>query len=221
VRRFVLVVLSSAILLSACSSKGFPGAGGTANSAASTAPTAAATVAATPAAVIVTTPTPKASVEAPATPVSGSDWVSVTPVGAGFTAKFPGAPTQSSQSFSTAVGDAPASLWIFEQSNDLAFFVVEARYPSGSMTGVSTSAVYDGAVKGMTGSSAGLTVDSQDNVTLGGHDGRSFTLTSTAASIKGQMYLIGDNLYMIYAAYTANADPSVIDEFISYFTLSV
>jgi hypothetical protein len=217
VRRFVLVVLSSAILLSACSSNGFPGAA----TPASAPPTTVATHAATPTPVIVATPTAKATAEVTATPAAGSDWVSITPVGAGFTAKFPGAPTQSSQSFSTAVGDAPASLWIFEQSNDLAFFVVEARYPSGSMTGVSTSAVYDGAVKGMTGSSAGLTVDSQDNVTLGGHDGRGFTLTSTAASIKGQMYLIGDNLYMIYAAYTANADPAVIDEFISYFTLSV
>jgi hypothetical protein len=229
VRRFVLVVLSSAILLSACSSSGFPQP----NKGASEAPTMAASEAASVAATIAATPTdaptdaPTATLKATVAPTAaptqaaGADWTAISPAGAGFTAKFPGTPTQSSQSFSTAAGDAPASLWILEESSDLAFFAVEARYPAGSMSGLSTSAVYDGAITGMTGSTAGLTVDSQSNVTLGGHAGRAFTLTSTAASIKGEMFLVGDNLYMVYAAYDSLADPTEIDTFIGDFSLTV
>jgi hypothetical protein len=110
---------------------------------------------------------------------------------------------------------------MLSESSHLVFFAVEARYPAGSMSGLSTSAVYDGAITGMTGSTAGLTVDSQNNVTLGGHAGRAFTLTSTAASIKGEMFLVGDNLYMVYAAYDSLADPAEIDTFISDFVLTV
>src|ERR1035437_2353183 len=142
VRRFVLVVLSSAILLSACgTSKGFPQAdqsGAAPTVAASVAATVAVTPTLAPVATLAETPAPTA-----APTLAGSDWVDIAPVGTGFTAKFPGTPTQSSQSFSTAVGDAPASLWILEESSDLAFFAVEARYPAGSMTGVSTTSVYD------------------------------------------------------------------------------
>ena len=220
VRRFVLVVLSSAILLSACgTSKGFPQANQS-GAAPSVAASVAATVAVTPTlAPVATTKATPAPTVAP-TP-AGSVWVSIAPVGTGFTAKFPAAPTQSSQTFTTAVGDAPASLWIFEESTDLAFFVVEAKYPAGSMSGVTASAVYDGAITGMTGSSSGLTLDTQSSVTLGGHTGRAFSLTSTAASIKGQMYLVGDNLYMVYVAYTSAADVTEIDTFIAAFKLTV
>ncbi len=219
-RRFVLIVLSSSILLSACgTSKGFPQAnqsGAAPTVAASLAATVALTPTLAPVATLAETPAPTA-----APTLAGSDWVDIAPVGTGFTAKFPTAPTQSSQTFTTAAGDAPASLWILEESNDLAYFVVEAKYPAGSMSGMTTSAVYDGAITGMTGSSAGLTLDSQTSVTLGGHTGRAFTLTSTTASIKGQMFLVGDNLYMVYAAFTSAADMTEIDKFIAAFKLTV
>jgi hypothetical protein len=177
------------------------------------------THAATPTAAETSAPTLEPT---PTAALGDAGWLVFAPVGDGFTSKFPVKPTLTTQTYKTAAGDAPSSLWTDEESSDLAYFALFAQYPKGSMSGVGTSAVYDGAVSGMTGGTTGLTVDTQGSVTLNGHPGRKFVLTGSAASIKGQMYLVGDNLYMIYAAYTSNiTDLTDVDTFIADFKLTV
>jgi hypothetical protein len=135
-----------------------------------------------------------------------STWITFTPSNGGFSAKYPGDPQLTSQTIKTVVGDAPISLWSYVQSADLAFFTGACNYPKGSLRGLNPSAVYDGAVAGMASTSA-LQVDGQQASTLDGHGGRSFSLRGEHYLAKGLIYLVGDDLYMVYVVY----DPGLND----------
>jgi hypothetical protein len=175
---------------------------------ASTGPVAVASAWTTPA------PTPHAT--------SGgvSSWITFQSPGGGFTAIFPAQPKETSETTKTAVGDAPVSVWSYIESAHLALFAGIAKYPAGSMTGVGASAIYDGAVTGMATSSS-QTVDSQGPCDRDGHAGREFTLTSKQYNTKGQIYLIGDNMYMVYVVYDTGADSSKLQAFLATFHITV
>jgi hypothetical protein len=156
-----------------------------------------------------------------------TSWITLSPSGAAFSAKFPAEPKLTTQTQSTAVGNATESLWTYQENTHLALFVGQVVYPKGSMKGTNTTSVYDGGVAGMLATTAGLSVDHQNDVTLGGHPGRAFTLSASSGALKGvamqgQMYLIGDNLYMVYAAYDDSIlDFAELDAFIADFQLTV
>jgi hypothetical protein len=210
VRRIFLIVLGSAILVSACGS-----------STATSAPATQAPVA-TPTAALAATDTPVVVPSlAPSNAALDGDWITFAPDGTGFTAKFPGAPTLTTQTQTTAVGDAAVSLWAFEQGGNLVYDVMVTKYPTGSLAAAKLSALYDGAINGMTGGEANLTVAGQEDMALGGHDGRTFLLTSATGSVKGGVWIVGDNMYMAYVAFTSSVDPGLIDTFLSDFALTV
>jgi hypothetical protein len=215
VRRLFLIAICSAVLLAACGpSKSFPGAPTAAPTPAATG-TAAATPAPTVAATEDATPT-EAPTEAAATGIA------FAPAGGGFTVYMPAEPKLTTQTYQTAVGDAPASMWTYEVSNDLAYFVVQATYPKGSMTGHSPASVFDAALNGMVTSTTGASVAAKGDTTLNGHAGKTFTIDTPQASLKGVLYIVGDDMYMVYAGYTsAITDMAPVDGFISSFKLTV
>ena len=189
-RRFLLLVLGSAILISACGS-----------SKVATAPAAS------------TTPIASSAVD--------GDWTTFGPAGAGFSTKYPAAPTLTTSTTATAVGDAPTSVWTDKEGGNLIYAVLVANYPAGSLPAAKVSQVYDGAVNGMTGGTAGLTLSSQGNTTLNGHLGRSYLLTSAVGSLQGVVFIVGDTMYMAYVAYTSSLDPALIATFLADFQLTV
>jgi hypothetical protein len=96
-----------------------------------------------------------------------------------------------------------------------------AKYPAGSIPAAKLSAVYDGAINGMTGGEAQLTLAGQTDLALGGHAGRAFLLTSALGSIKGGVWIVGDTMYMAYVAFTSSVDPNLVDTFLADFQLTV
>ena len=199
-RRLFLVLLGSAILVSACgSSKATP----------------------TDAPAIVATPSP---VVVPSLAFSNAgldgDWIAFAPDTASFTAMFPAAPTLTTQTSSTSVGNAVTSLWAYEQGGNLVYDVQVASYPTGSLAAAKLSAMYDAAIKGMTGGQAELALTAQTDMTLDGHAGRAFLLSSALGSLKGGVWVVGDTMYMAYVAFTSSVDPGLVDTFLSDFHLS-
>ena len=61
----------------------------------------------------------------------------------------------------------------------------------------------------------------QTDMTLGGHLGRTFLLTSQLGSLKGGVWIVGDDMYMVYVSFTSSVDPGLIDTFLSDFQLTV
>jgi hypothetical protein len=218
VRRLFLVVLSSAILLAACgSSKTWPGNG-------SGAPTQASTTAATApseATPTIATPTTQPS-EATPTDAPADTGIVFTPSDGTFSVSLPGQPKLTTQTYKTAAGDAPANIWTYEVSNDLAYFVVEAAYPKGSMSGVASSSIFDGAINGMVNTTAGASIKATADTTRQGHAGRTFSISTPAADLKGALYIVGDDMYMVYAGYTsAISDLTVVDSFLDSFEFPI
>lgn len=226
-RRLILVVLASALALSACAQgKGWPDSSSAASQAASIAATESPTAGptASPTASPTARPTAKTTPTKTPTPAAtggiDADWVTVTPSGAGFTSKWPGDPTKTS---STSASNVVTTIWTYGDGIDLAYFAAVVAYPTGSMTGRSVTSVYDAAVKSMTTSTGTtMTISKQGSLTVNGHAGRGFTLTSSTISIQGAMILVGDSLYTAYVAYTpAVTDLSSPEVFFNDFNLTI
>jgi hypothetical protein len=184
-------------------------------------PTAEATpTEATPTKATPTKATPTKTPTPAATGGIDADWVTVAPSGVGFTSKWPGDPTKTS---STSAGNVVTTIWTYEDGVDLAYFVGVVTYPKGSMSGKSVTTVYDAAVKSMTTSTGTtMTISDQGSLTVNGHAGRGFTLTSSTYSIQGAMVIIGDTLYTAYIAYTpAMTDMSSPAVFFNDFNLTI
>ena len=225
-RRLILVLLASALALSACAQgKGWPDS----SSAVSQAPSIAATASPTagPTESPTARPTAKATpTKAPTPAATGSidaDWVTVTPSGVGFTSKWPGDPTKKSSTSASSAGNVVTTMWTYEDGVALAYFVGVVAYPKGAISGTAVTTVYDAAVKGMTTSSGTtMTISSQGSLTVNGHVGRGFTLTSSTLSTQGAMVIIGDTLYTAYIAYTpAVTDLSAPEVFFNDFNLTI
>jgi hypothetical protein len=229
VRRLILVLLASALALSACAQgKGWPDSSSAVSQAPSIAATASPTAEATPTKATPTkaTPTEATPTEAPTPAATGSidaDWVTVSPSGVGFTSKWPGDPTKKTSTSASSVGNVVTTLWTYEDGVDLAYFVGVVTYPKGTMSGTAVTTVYDAAVKSMTTSTGTtMTISDQGSLTVNGHAGRGFTLTSSTLSIQGAMVIIGDTLYTAYIAYTpAVTDLSAPEVFFNDFNLTI
>jgi hypothetical protein len=234
VRRLILVLLASALALSACAQgKGWPDSSSAVSQAPSIAATASPTAGLTAGPTAGPTSSPTARPTAKATPTKAptpaatagidAEWVTVAPSGAGFTSKWPGTPTKKTSTSASSAGNVVSTLWTYEDGIDLAYFAAVVAYPKGSMTGRSVTTVYDAAVNSMTTSTGTtMTISDQRSLTVNGHAGRGFTLTSSAYSIQGAMVLVGDSLYMPYVTYfPAVTDMSSPEVFFNDFNLTV
>lgn len=215
-RRLLLVLLSCTIVLSACGpSKSWPGG---ADKAPSQLPSAAATTLA-PTETPTEAPTKKPTKTPTAAPTAAGN--AFSPPDGSFAVLMPGKPTLETSTMHTTLGDAPRSLWTYEVSNDLAYFVGEAKYPKGSLSALSTSSTLD-AILNMLVSGAKGTLSAKSDTTLGGHPGRTFTIDASEASLKGALYVVNDDLYMVFGGYTsAITDMTDIDAFLASFTFTI
>jgi hypothetical protein len=221
-RRFLLLVLGTAIAVSGCGgSKGWPDQ----SSAPSQAPTATATATAAPTATPTAKPSPTKTPKASPTTAGASDadWVLVEPDGMGFTSMWPGEPTKTTSSSKISAGTVATTLWTYEDGTDLAYFVAVVKYPKGALAGQTASKVYDNAIKGMlTSTGTTLTIKDSGDVTVNGHLGRGTTLTSSEYNVQVALLLVGNTLYMVYIVYRpVVTDLSEPELFFSDFNLTV
>jgi predicted small secreted protein len=221
--RRTAVLALVAIVLSACNSS----TGGVVGSAApsgggATSPSVSVSVAPSASTESSLTPTPGPTASPTATPVDDSGWELLAPPSSGFTARFPSTPTLSKSTAPTAAGDASTYTWAYSDGTHLAYVVGYIKYPAGSMAAVPLDLAYDAGIKGLVGSDAEATIDSQEDITLEGHDGKSFTAHSGDQTMLGQVFLVGDRLFMVFVLYDSTVtDHAPFDVFFADFDLNV
>jgi uncharacterized protein (DUF983 family) len=185
---------------------------------------AVATATPTPTPTETPTPAPTMTLCPSATPLASppdTKWITLAPKGAGFTAKFPGQPKLTTQTANAATGALPTSTWAYLETADLGLYTAVVKYSKGSTAGISQGVIYDGAVTGIA-STIGLRVDGQSDCTLGKHSGRAFTMSGTVGTILGQMYVVGENNYIVWVAYdSAVTDFTDINAFFADYNLTV
>jgi hypothetical protein len=193
VRRLLLVVLGSAILISAC------GSANPTKAPVSPSPTVAPTPTPTP--TPVPTPTPTI---APSFAPQDAKWVALAPDKAGFSTKFPAQPKLATSTTVSNGSNVPTSIWTSDGAT-ATYYVKVLNYPAGTLTAAKPSDIYDSGVDSMTRGDTGLVTISQGNNTVNGHLGRNFLMKSATGFLQGEMFLVGDNLYMAYVAYVVAA----------------
>jgi hypothetical protein len=201
VRRLLLILLGTAVVVSAC--------GSAVN-------TAAPTPAPTPAQVATQAPTAAPS---PTTTPVDAGWTVLAPAGDGFTSRFPGEPKLTTTTQTTQAGATPTSVWEYLANTNLDYNIAMWQYPAGSMAGTAPSDLYDTTITGMaTGN--GLTLSNQSDITLSGHTGRAFTLIGESYTLTGEVVLVADNLYMVYATYAPTVEAAGPNAFVADFELT-
>jgi hypothetical protein len=146
-------------------------------------------------------------------------WIVLAPPGGGFTSKYPGQPKLTKTTTTTKEGPTPTSVWEYLASTDLDYNVAMWQYPSGSTAGMAASAIYDSTIASMD-STNGLTLSTQGDITLNGHTSRAFTLSGASYALQGELVLVGDNLYMVYASYAPAVDTAGVNAFLADFQLT-
>jgi hypothetical protein len=223
VRRLLLIVLSGAILLSACATpKSFPGSETKAPSRAPATPTLAPTEAPTPTEAATPTDTPTDAPTDTPTAAPPSDWTTFAPSGSGFSVLMPGKPDLTKKTFNFAAGNAPGSLWSYGISNDLALFLVQANFTKGAISGKAPSALLDAEVAKLVSNTAGSSLVSKADITLNGHPGKTFTVDQPDLSIMGGIFVVQDEILIAYVGYTAaNTDTADINSFLGSFEITI
>jgi len=144
--------------------------------------------------------------------------VIVAPTGDGFTSKFPAKPKLTKSTTSTKEGPTPTSVWEYLANANLDYNIALWQYPAGSLASTAASAAYDSAINAMD-TSNGLTLSAQSDINLDGHMGRAFTLTGSY-TLKGELVLVGNNLYLVYASYGPSIDTADVLAFLADFKLT-
>jgi hypothetical protein len=120
------------------------------------------------------------------------------------------------------VGSAPGSLWTYGVSNDLAFFLVQATFAKGAISGKAPSPLLDAEVARLVSNTAGSTLTAKADTTLNGHPGKTFAVDQPSLSITGAIFVVNDDILIVYVGYTtANNDTADIDTFLGSYAITV
>ncbi len=203
-RRVIALIVATAVIAVACGSG-------------SATPTPAPTPIPTPSPTATPTPTPT---PVPTPTAVDAGWITFAPAGDGFSSEFPGTPKETDQTTTTKAGPAPTYVWIYEQSLDLAYAMMLVKYPSGSMTGINTSVIYQAGIQGGLSNVAGGQLTDTGSTTINGHAAATYTITGTSVNMKGIVVLVGDDLYNAYVGYAPTTPIAEVDTFLADFQLS-
>jgi len=94
------------------------------------------------------------------------------------------------------------------------------NYPTGSLASANPVTLYDAAIQSMTEHVA-ADAGGETDLTLAGHAGRLFLLTSALGSLKGGVWIAGDVMIHGLCVVHLVGRPGLIDTFLSDFQLTV
>ena len=204
-RRLALALLAAA-LLSGCASSSIP------RHAAVFSPTEPPTAPPTP------TPDPAST---PVATADASAWTIVAPDGEAFSVKMPGAAKSTTSTITTPGGDATNTVWAFNDDANRAFAVSVAKFKTGAFTGASAKSILDLATASIVGATAGATLASQSDVTVGGNTGRAITFGNSKTQIQCEVFIVGDSIVGASLAFPAGGtDGGVAAPFFASFQLT-
>ena len=162
---------------------------------------------------------PGASPEASA---DTSGWVALAPDGEGFSVLMPGKATASTVSTKSPGGDVPTNSWSATGAVG-SFDVSHARFPKGSFSAGTPTAVLDAGMKAIAATALpGSTISNVADLTVGGHAGRTFTFSDSKTASVCEFFVVGDDIYTLFVgSEPGKMDATVMRAFFGSFQLTV
>lgn len=151
-------------------------------------------------------------------------WTTYSPADGALTIRMPGLVTELQTRARTASGTVPYTLAMVMRPGGLTGYVLSwAEYPQDGIAALSRRgeqmllATYQASdVAEIIG---GNLVD-QAQVTIDGHEGRSWTVAYPGGTVETHAHLVGSRLYTLKAVTHSDDDPAIAQEFFGSFTLA-
>jgi hypothetical protein len=158
----------------------------------------------------------------PSAALDTSAWVTLAPQGEGFSVLVPCTATPVPGWDYAVVGGIYAyTSWSCTDSSGRAFLVQVSKYAEGALSGP-VKPVLDGAEDSWLGQYPAAQVESQSDITLGGHAGRTGVFANSTTRVHGEMVIVGDTIYAVGVSYPVGlAEDGVVTAFMASFQLTV
>jgi hypothetical protein len=99
---------------------------------------------------------------------------------------------------------------------------VQAKFPKGAISGKAPSPLLDAEVARLVSNMAGSTLTAKADTTLHGHPGKTFSVDAPELSITGAIFVVNDDILIVYVGYTAaNDDTADIDTFLGSYKITI
>lgn len=132
----------------------------------------------------------------------------------GFNVMFPGAPQPQRGKVSIPGGDVQTVAWTISDPGGVLYSISIADYPEKVVASNPTTAFLNEGKTGLVKQLKG-TVKAEEELTLQGYPGKSFTVSSDQGEVRARNFLVGPRLYTLIVLYNPSIGAPQADQFLT------
>ncbi|WP_223753499.1 hypothetical protein [Myxococcus sp. RHSTA-1-4] len=136
----------------------------------------------------------------------------------GFSVKMPGQPQVQRQKVTIPAGDVATAAYSLQTPEGVIFSISTADYPEKVVAARPPEAFLNEGRDGLTNQLKG-TVSNEQEITIDGYPGKSYTVSSPNGEVKARNYLVGPRLYTMLVLYNPSIGAPGADEFLGSLAL--
>jgi hypothetical protein len=153
-----------------------------------------------------------------APPVDAAPQLGTVNAEEGFSVKMPGQPQVQRQKVTIPAGDVATAAYSLQTPEGVIFSVSIADYPEKVVAARPAEAFLNEGRDGLTNQLKG-TVSNEQEVTVDGYPGKSYTVSSPNGEVKARNYLVGPRLYTMLVLYNPSIGAPGSDDFLGSLAL--
>ncbi|QRK09930.1 hypothetical protein JQX13_07455 [Archangium violaceum] len=132
----------------------------------------------------------------------------------GFTVMFPGNPQPQRGKVAIPGGEVQTAAWTISDPNGVLYSISTADYPEKVVAANPASAFLNEGKTGLVNQLKG-TIKAEEDITLQGYPGKSFTVSSDSGEVRARNFLVGPRLYTLLVLYNPSIGAPQADQFLS------
>jgi len=132
----------------------------------------------------------------------------------GFTVMFPGDPQPQRGEVAIPGGKVQTVAWTISDPNGVLYSISTADYPEKVVASNPAAAFLNEGKTGLVNQLKG-TIKAEEDITLQGYPGKSFTVSSDAGEVRARNFLVGPRLYTLLVLYNPSIGAPLADPFLT------
>jgi hypothetical protein len=136
----------------------------------------------------------------------------------GFTVMFPGSPEPQRGEVAIPGGKVKTAAWTVNHPSGVLYSISTADYPEKIVAANPAAAFLNEGKNGLVNQLKG-TVKAEEEITLQGYAGKSFTVSSDSGEVRARNFLVGPRLYTLLVLYNPSIGAPEADQFLTSLAL--
>lgn len=132
----------------------------------------------------------------------------------GFNVMFPGDPQPQRGKVAIPGGEVQTAAWTISDPSGVLYSISTADYPEKVVAANPAAAFLNEGKTGLVNQLKG-TIKAEEDITLQGYPGKSFTVSSDAGEVRARNFLVGPRLYTLLVLYNPSIGAPQADQFLS------